>query len=400
MRLPGYRKHSSGQARVTLNGRTFYLGKYGSKESKQEYHRLCAEYVAGGGNVVPDAAKADLVVAELFVAYLAFAGDHYGQKSSELVDLKLVIRRTLELYSRHAVAEFKCLQLEAVRQGMVDAGMSRTYINEQVRRLVRIFKWGVTRELVPESIAGILSLLEPLKKGRTKAPEPKPVMPVDSDIVDATLAFLPPVVKDLVTFQRLVGARPGEACGIKPCMVDRTGDVWEIRLKQHKTDHKGKARTLYAGPAAQAVLAPYLARDADAFCFSPRDSEKRRREAQHAARTTPLSCGNRPGSNREAKPKRSPRDHYDKDSYRQAIHRACDRAFPVPDGLSASEAKTWKREHRWNPNQLRHSAGTEIRREAGIETARVILGHSSASTTEIYAETDRQRAIDYARKAG
>ncbi len=41
MRLPSYRKHSSGQARVSLNGRDYLLGTYGTKESKQKYNRLC-----------------------------------------------------------------------------------------------------------------------------------------------------------------------------------------------------------------------------------------------------------------------------------------------------------------------------------------------------------------------
>jgi hypothetical protein len=37
MRLPSYRKHSSGQARVTIGGRDHMLGPYGSPESKEAY---------------------------------------------------------------------------------------------------------------------------------------------------------------------------------------------------------------------------------------------------------------------------------------------------------------------------------------------------------------------------
>ena len=40
MKVPHYRKHVSGQARVTINGRDYPLGKYGSKESKAKYSRL------------------------------------------------------------------------------------------------------------------------------------------------------------------------------------------------------------------------------------------------------------------------------------------------------------------------------------------------------------------------
>ena len=54
----------------------------------------------------------------------------------------------------------------------------------------------------------------------------------------------------------------------------------------------------------------------------------------------------------------------------------------------------WRSEHRWHPNQLRHTAATIIRREFGIETARIQLGHSRAFTTEIYAEADRLKAVE------
>ncbi len=46
---PSYRLHSrSRQAVVTLNGRDYYLGPYGSRESKAAYHRLKAEWIASG----------------------------------------------------------------------------------------------------------------------------------------------------------------------------------------------------------------------------------------------------------------------------------------------------------------------------------------------------------------
>jgi integrase len=52
----------------------------------------------------------------------------------------------------------------------------------------------------------------------------------------------------------------------------------------------------------------------------------------------------------------------------------------------------WRRLHRWHPHQLRHNAATHLRKEFGIEVARIILGHRSASMTEIYAELDDEKA--------
>ncbi len=48
MKLPSYRRHSSGQARVRITGKDYMLGAYGSKLSKEKYNRLIAEYAASG----------------------------------------------------------------------------------------------------------------------------------------------------------------------------------------------------------------------------------------------------------------------------------------------------------------------------------------------------------------
>ncbi|MCG2684174.1 MAG: hypothetical protein L6306_11245 [Planctomycetales bacterium] len=54
----------------------------------------------------------------------------------------------------------------------------------------------------------------------------------------------------------------------------------------------------------------------------------------------------------------------------------------------------------WHANQLRHSKATEIRRQFGLEAARVSLGHAKADVTQIYAERDARLAVEVARKIG
>ncbi|QEF97910.1 hypothetical protein Mal15_19560 [Stieleria maiorica] len=83
-----------------------------------------------------------------------------------------------------------------------------------------------------------------------------------------------------------------------------------------------------------------------------------------------------------------------------AIHRACDVAFPPDTPLEGDALKIWQSEHRWSPNRLRHTRGTEVRKQFGLEAAQVILGHSVANVTEIYAERDAEKARDVARKTG
>jgi integrase len=65
-----------------------------------------------------------------------------------------------------------------------------------------------------------------------------------------------------------------------------------------------------------------------------------------------------------------------------------------------AEVRAWRREHRWNPLQLRHTAATGIRAKYGVEAAKVILGHSKVETSQIYAERDLGRARDIMAEIG
>ena len=257
-----------------------------------------------------------------------------------------------------------------------------------------------------------------LRKGRSEAREPDPVQPVDDATVQATLPHLTPVVADMIRFQRITGCRPQDVCNLRPCDVDMSGDVWLYRPDTHKTEHHDRERIIPIGPKGQDILRPYLLREKESHCFRPVDSEKKRRAAQHDNRKTPLSCGNRPGTNRKRKPKRTAGEQYTTESYRRAIHRACDLAFPAPEPLcrrddesvrkwqerltdkQRAELDQWQSDHRWSPNRLRHSAGTEIRKRYGLEAAQVILGHASADVTQVYAERDLQKAVEIMREVG
>ena len=196
------------------------------------------------------------------------------------------------------------------------------------------------------------------------------------------------------------------------------GAAWICRLKEHKTAWHGHERRIYIGPRAQRVLAPFLLGDPSAYCFSPTEAEAERRERLHDERTTPLSCGNVPGSNRKDDPERTAGERCTTDSYRRAIARACDHAFPPPEPLAKREDETiaewqarltpeqkkglatWQKARRWHPHQLRHNAATELRKEFGIEAASIPLGHRSPAITELYAEQDEQQAIEAIMKVG
>ncbi len=387
--LPTYRKHKqSGQAIVTLSGRDYLLGPHGTKASTFEYDRLIGEWLQHGRQLQPNVSKTAITVVELIVAYLEFAKSYYrknGQTTGEYAAIVCALRHVKALYGRKSVAEFGPTAFQVVVQRMIDDGLSRGVVNQNSGRIKRMFRWGVSRELVPAEVAQTLWAVAGLRKGRTTARETGRVLPVADAVVKATIAHLPDVPADMVRLQLLFGCRPYELVIMRPMDIDRSVDPWCYRPSSHKTEHHDRERVIFAGPQAQAIISRYLARDAAAFCFRPCDSEEKRRAAQHAARRTPLSCGNVPGSNRvRHKRHRAPGGRYRVDSYRRAIHRACE-AAAVPQ---------------WSPNQLRHSAATEIRRRFGLEAAQVTLGHSKADVTQVYAERDYALAARVAKEVG
>lgn len=398
--IPTYRKHSSGQARVVINGRCFYLGKYGSKASKRRYDALVAEWLASSRSSSFGLQPETLTLSHLMLDYLRHCKRHYVKgPNSEYAPTKQVLRKVRHLYADVPASEFGPAQFKAVRQLLIDSEsghkkraddprppkkLSRSYINAQMKRVARMFRWGAAEGLVSPDVYNALRLIPSLQRGRTTARETKRVQPVDEALVTVTLSFCSPVVADMIRVQLLTGCRPSEVCMLTPGMIDRKGEVWTARLESHKTAHHGRERIIYFGPQAQQILMPYLLRPANAALFSPRESEAKRRASRTAERKTPRNAGNRPGTNRKAKPRRKAGACYDTHSYRRAIYYACDKG----------------KLQRWAPNQLRHTAGTKIRSMFGLDAAAKILGHSEVGVTQIYAEMDHAKATDVAWRIG
>ncbi len=409
-RKPAYLLHqASGQARVRIDGKDHYLGPFGSQESRDRYDDLVADWL-----VRQDAGRATLTIDELALLYVRFAESYYvkaGKQTAEVACVRSALRPLVRLFGTIRVREFTPTRLKAVRQAMIDAGLCRTTINQQVERIRRMYRWAVGEDQLPPAVYEGLKAVTGLRKGKTQAREPEPVMPVPDDVVDATLAHLPAVVADMVRFQRLTGCRPGEVCRLRPCDLDRTAATWVLTPASHKTEHHDRKRQIFIGPQAQAILLPYLLRSPEACCFSPADSERRRREDRHASRKTPLNQGNRPGQSQRVI---CGADFYTKDSYCRAIARACEVAFDMPSELRVIPKKAsqqvkfdlrrragdWRALHCWTPNQLRHAAATQIRRQFGLEAAQAVLGHSTADVTQIYAERDQSLAAVVAKEIG
>ncbi len=402
--VPKYCLHRpSGRAYVRIHGKVIYVGDYGTAESKAEYGRLVAECAVNPVCIPVRSSATAVSVVELIEAYWGFAGTYYargGKPTSTLDGIRRSLRVLRQLYGTTPANEFGPMALKAVRQAMLESGrLSRTTINKRIDIIRRMFQWAVAEQIVAPAVYQGLQAVAGLRKGRTEAREPTPVLPVADEVVDATLPHLPLVVADMVRFQRLTGCRPGEVCQLRPCDVERSGDVWHYRPESHKTEYCDRKRIIYIGPRAQGVLLPYLVRDAHAHCFQPVESEQQRRDEQRARRKSRVQPSQL--NRRKARPKRTPRTAYNKDSYNRAITRGIEKA----NAQRRQEAERVGNDNpvllpHWHSNQLRHSKATEVRHQFGLEAAQVSLGHAKADVTEVYAERDTALAVEVARKIG
>jgi integrase len=426
--IPTYRHHKqSGQAIVTLRlpggGRKdVLLGPYDTDESKAEYERVLAEWRASGGRAV---APSGLTVNELVLAFWKHVEQHYrrpdGSPTSEVNNYRVSFRHLRRLYGMLPATELSPLKLKAIRDEMIRAGWVRSQINARVGRIVRMFKWAVGEELVPETAYRALTAVAGLQRGRCDATESEPVTPVPDALVDAILPHVLPPVRAMIELQRLTGMRPGEVCAMRACDLDMTGAVWLYRPSQHKTAWRGKPRVVALGRRAQAIVKPFLTLNTQAFLFSSARGLAERAVTLRANRKTKVQPSQQ--RRRRKNPKHVPRDRYTVTAYEHAIRRGCELASRVracaickaaredrprlPNG-KRPPWRPWRTcgtcagaaVPHWCPNQLRHNFATLARRQYGLEAAQVALGHSRADVTQIYAERDLSLALKVAAEVG
>jgi integrase len=213
-----------------------------------------------------------LTVADLVVRFMTHAGAHYrradGSPTSEVANFRYALHPLVHLYSTLQADQFSPLKLEALRELMAKGyehprygrqeALVRTEINARCGRVVRVFKWAVSEELVAETTWRALTTVKGLQKGRCEARETEPVKPVPADVVEATLPHLTAHARAAVSLQMLTGARADEVLPLRGADLDRSGAVWIYTLRHHKGSHLDKVRRIPIGPKGQETLAPLL----------------------------------------------------------------------------------------------------------------------------------------------
>jgi integrase len=345
---PKYALHkSSGQALIKWRGKSIYLGPYGSDESRARYAELISNMPKLDEAAKPVPRAGEILVGQVVLKYFEHAQRYYvrdGVPTGEHKTIRSCLRYLTRRFAELPVSEFGPRKLKQVMEDMIELKQSRRYINKAAGIVKRCFKWAASEELVPADIAVALSTVAGLQKGRSAAREKPPIGPVPDEAVEATLPFLSDLAVDVISLMRLTGARPGEILALSATQIDRSNpECWRCELPEHKTSHHGKRRALLVGPRGQEIL-------------------KRRI----------LKAG------------RGPLFPMNRTTLRELVHRACRKAG-IPN---------------WHPNQIRHAFGTDVRANHGLEAAQVLLGHTRADVTQIYAERDERLAVEVARKIG
>ena len=414
--IPSYRLHrQSGQAIVTIRGadgrrKDYLLGPYNSPESQAEYTRLIAEHQATRltkGPRVPSVSISP-TVNETLLAFIRHADQRHrdtaGRPTRELTEYRQCIRLVREHYGHTLAREFGPVALKTLRQVMIDAGLARTLVNRRVNRIRRMFKWAASEELIPVTVHQALATVTGLDRGHRGVRETAPVEPVAESDARAILPFVRPEVAAMIELQLFTGMRPGEVCRLRPCEIDRSDAIWLYRPEQHKSAWRGKPRVVPLGPQAQAVLNRFWPTDADDFVFSPRRAVEQFHATRAAHRKTPESPSHRAKkAATRANPGRPPAACYNPCGYGHAVTRGIERA-----NASRTRSLVSEPHHgpnlplipHWHPNQVRHTFGTRVRKQFGLEAAQVALGHSRADVTQVYAERDLTLALKVAADIG
>ena len=408
--IPGITFHkATGQARVRLNGKDHYLGVYGSDEAQEVYHRVIAEWLARGRKLpnkpkrktrrAPIAEERDtgvevLTVAELARLHLEWAERRYTH-SNQAEIIFYAVRPLTECYGSLSVDQFSPNKMRAVRSLMVERQWTRSNLNRAISLIRGVFGWGVSHELIPESIHAALRLVEPIPYGAEGVKESKQKSLVPDGVIELLKPYLSRQTFAILRLMWLSGARCGEICQVRPADLNRVEvdgiEIIEYTPASHKTKHKGFNRVIRLGPQATMILQPFLHRPDDSFCFSPAESEAERLAELHRLRVTPMSCGNRPGTNRKPRPQKEPGDQYTTPVVRKVLTKA----IRVHNKQHPQEAI-----ERFSPHALRHTALTRLRDRFGAEAAAAMGGHHSPSMVDLYTSRSSAAARRVAAAAG
>ena len=349
---------SKGAACVYLHGKRVILGPWPehprrpSEAVQAKFRAILAEYKAGAPKPGPEPENPTLAI---LCARAVEWSEEYYRGGPEIQAVRSACRLILTQGAAFPASNLGPRQMIAMREILISEGRTRTGANKAMGMVRRVIRRGVEWGLVPPATLTACEVVQPLRPGRTSAPEAIRRPAVADSVVEATLPKLSPMLQAMVRLQRATGMRPGELVRLTVGEIDRTGAVWVYRPSAHKSAWRGKVREIPLGPRAQEILRPWLRLDGRPV-FSPRENATRKL----------------------ADWRRAPGDAWTTNSYGHAVARACKRA-----GVE-----------RWSPQDLRKAAGQELRDRFGLEVSAAVLGHGVDVSERHYTGPSKKAAME------
>lgn len=339
--LPILRHHkASNRGYVFLNNKRIYLGKWPNQRLSpperlnQAYHLFLSNLTdkKTSNNKYEKKRKPKKLVdlCQLFLNSKISSGDTNNYR--------VICKFITKLFPKTMIEDFGPFQLQDLQKEFIANGLSRQGINKRINLTRRIFRWGISQNLVNSSTMEALRTIFPVKKGT--APESKYIGPADISHVNKTLLFLHPILQAMVYLQILTGMRPSEVCKIRTIDIDDSNATcWWYRPPNHKNTWRGQIRSIPLVGKALHIIKDYLLPDfPEKQIFSPKNRDRVSSKAG---------------------------DFYTTSEYGKAIRNATIRAKVEP----------------WAPNQLRKYAAQKLLEEQGLEAAASLLGHTCIEIT-------------------
>ena len=238
--LPKYCRHkSTNRAFVRIDGKMYYLGKYGSEASRREYDRIIGEFIANGRQALYR--SEEVLVENLVNQFLNYITKERNYSLDKTKQIPNILQSLTSLYGNLPASQFTPTALKTIRRKYLERKLSRTTINGYIGYIKQVFYWGAEEEIIPATVAGALRTVKELPKGRSAAVERAAVKPVADDVVEKTLRHIDSEqIRDMIRVQRLISGRPQDIHNMRICDVDRSGEIWKYTPFEHKTKKLGK----------------------------------------------------------------------------------------------------------------------------------------------------------------
>ncbi len=297
---PGMLKHSSGQARVIVDGVAHFFGKWGTPGAHTRYAEVLKLW-HNGGEIAPgrirDVTDAPLQsIASLTVTYSDWIDNsRLYQKDGKPTTQRGIIRVALKELNQFAgatpAAKFTSRVLVAHRDVLRarEDDLTPQGVNRKIGLIKQVVAWAAERGLMPETNAAVIRAVQPLRAGPRTRRQPVPL-----EDLRKTLPLLKPVIADMARLQYLLACRPGEICSMRWCDIDVPEDrvaPWRYVVRGAKTEHHGHETVYFANERAKEVMRRHMRLPQSSFvfrtdrrqCFTTKDYTRALRKAAREA---------------------------------------------------------------------------------------------------------------------